>query len=69
MPPNEEEISHESVMMMRRVQSDECVRRMIDPEGGQGQDLALVIMKAFRSGMTDEKELVVLVRNLTDEVI
>ncbi|MDQ0323345.1 hypothetical protein QO002_005551 [Pararhizobium capsulatum DSM 1112] len=62
-------IGEESLVMMRRLHIEECARREIDPNGGQGQDLALVVMHAFRSGMTDEKELVVFVRNLTDEVI
>ncbi|MDQ0320799.1 hypothetical protein QO002_002937 [Pararhizobium capsulatum DSM 1112] len=61
-------IGDEALVMMKRVLDEECARREIDPDAGQGQDLALVVMHAFRSGMTDEKELVVLVRNLADEV-
>lgn len=61
-----ESIDPASVAMMRRVLVGECARRRINPESIQGEDLALVILHAFRDGMTEECELAVLVRNLVD---
>jgi hypothetical protein len=55
-----------SVAMMRRVLVGECARRGIKPESTEGEDLSLVILHAFRDGMTEECELTVLVRNLVD---
>lgn len=59
-------IDEASIAMMRRVLVGECARRRIKPESVEGEDLALVILHAFRDGMTEECELVVLVRNLVD---
>lgn len=61
-----ESIDETSIAMMRRVLVGECARRGIKPEGIEGEDLALVILHAFRDGMTDEGKLTVLVRNLVD---
>jgi hypothetical protein len=71
MIASQEDLQHvfmgdESVAMMRRVVVEECARREVSPDHSMGQDLASVIMHAFQSGMTDEAELVVLVRNLSD---
>lgn len=59
-------VSDESIAMMRRVLCNECTRRMVQPDGLEGEDLARVIMHAFLAGMTEECELTVLVRNLVD---
>lgn len=61
-----EYIGQESLTMMRRVLVEECARREVNPNHSTGQDLANVIMRAFQSGMTEEAELVVLIRNLSD---
>lgn len=59
-------IGNNSMNMMRRVLVAECARREIGPDNLTGQDLALVLRHAFSSGMTEENELVVLLRNLSD---
>lgn len=61
-----EYVDNTSLSMMRRVLMKECARREINPDHMIGQDLASVIMRAFQAGMTDEAELVVLIRNLSD---
>ncbi|KQV29027.1 hypothetical protein ASE23_11940 [Rhizobium sp. Root73] len=61
-----EYIGDQSLSMMRRVLVEECARREVGPDHSMGKDLAAVIMNAFQSGMTEEAELVVLVRNLCD---
>ncbi len=66
MPRHRESIGDQSLLMMKQVLTEECARRGISSDGTQGQDLSRVLMHAFRSGMTEKKELVVLVRNLTD---
>lgn len=53
-----------SVAMMRRVLVGECARRGIKTESVEGEDLALVILHAFRAGMIEECELAVMLRNL-----
>lgn len=62
----EELVSDASIAMMRRVLCNECTRRGIRPDSLHAEELARVIMHAFRGGMTEECELVVLVRNLVD---
>jgi hypothetical protein len=66
MSLHEDVISDASIAMMRRVLCNECARRRINPDSIKGEDLARVIMHAFRSGMAEECELTVLVRNLVD---
>lgn len=61
-----EYISNESLTMMRRVLEEECARRAISPDHSMAKDFAAVIMKGFQAGMTEEAELVVLIRNLSD---
>ena len=61
-----ESIDGTSIAMMKRVLVDECARRGIKPESVEGEDLALVILHAFRTGMTDECELAGMLRNLVD---
>lgn len=61
-----ESIDDASIAMMRRVLVGECARRGIKPESIEGEDLALLILHAFRTGMTEECELAVLMRNLVD---
>jgi hypothetical protein len=61
-----ESIDGTSIAMMKRVHAGECARRGIKPESVEGEDLALVILHAFRDGMTEECELAVLLRNLVD---
>jgi len=63
-----ESIDETSIAMMRRVLVGECARRGIKPESIEGEDLALVILHAFRGGMTEECELAVLVQHLVDWV-
>ncbi len=59
-------IDETSIAMMRQVLVGECVRRGIKPESIDGEDLALIILHAFRDGMTEECDLIALVRNLVD---
>lgn len=66
MPPYCQPIDDSSLLMMRRALLAECTRRNIGTDGNRGNRLALTMMRAFRSGMTDEKELGVLISNLTD---
>lgn len=61
-----ESIDERSIAMMKRVLVGECARRGIKPESIEGEELALVILHAFRDGMTEECELTLLVRNLVD---
>ncbi|MBW9062354.1 hypothetical protein JNB71_03385 [Rhizobium herbae] len=61
-----EVISDASIAMMRRVLCNECTRRQIKPDSIEGEELARVIMYAFIGGMTEERELSCLVRNLVD---
>lgn len=63
MLPYEQCIAPEFLVMMRRVLSAECFRRSIKPESAQGEELALVIMDAFRTGVTKECDLMKLVRS------
>lgn len=56
-------IDEPSLTMMRRVLDAECFRRAIRPKSSQGEELALIIMDAFRAGMTKESELMDLVRS------
>lgn len=62
----QDHIGSDSLNMMRRILVEECARREVGPDHSMGQDLARVIMHAFQSGMTEESELVVLIRNLRD---
>jgi len=62
----DELISDASITMMRRVLCNECTRRQIKPDSIQGEELSRVIMYAFLEGMTEERELTCLVRNLID---
>ncbi|KQS86643.1 hypothetical protein ASG68_24220 [Rhizobium sp. Leaf453] len=66
MAISSELIGSDLVNMLRRVLVTECARREISPDNLTGQDLALVLSHAFNSGMTEENELVVLLRNLSD---
>ena len=52
-----------SIAMMKRVLEGECERRGIKSESLEGEDLALVILHAFRAGMTEECELAAVLRN------
>ncbi|MBB5535053.1 hypothetical protein GGD55_001736 [Rhizobium giardinii] len=47
-------MDEDAIAMMRRVLSDECVRRSIQPDSPTGEELALIILNAFGSGMTEE---------------
>jgi len=62
-----ESIPDNAVIMMRRVLNGECVSRQISADSVEGEDLALLIMHAFRDGMTEESELVVLARNCVED--
>lgn len=44
-----------AVAMMRRVLHAECARLAINPDSVMGEELALVVLTAFRSGMTEER--------------
>jgi hypothetical protein len=57
-------IDDQSIAMMTRVLDNECARRGIRRDSIQGEDFARVILHAFISGMTEEGDLRVLVRNL-----
>ncbi|NKL21191.1 hypothetical protein [Rhizobium leguminosarum] len=57
---------HASIVMMRRVLCNECTRRPVKSDSIRGEELARGIMYAFIGGMTEERELSCLVRNLID---
>ncbi|MBB5535656.1 hypothetical protein [Rhizobium giardinii] len=59
-------ISDASTAMMKRVLCKECARREIRADSIQGEELARVLGCAFIGGMTDERELACLLRNLID---
>ena len=44
-----------AVAMMRRVLHAECARLSVNPDSAMGEELALVVLTAFRSGMTEER--------------
>lgn len=56
-------MDEDAIAMMRRVLNAECARRSVEPDSRAGEDLALVILYAFRSGMTEEP-ITLLLRNL-----
>lgn len=59
-------ISAESLVMLRKVLGDECSGREIDTDGVKGEDIALLLTHAFRAGITDPSELIVLARNYVE---
>jgi len=59
----EQFIAPESLVMMRRVLNAECFRRSIKPDSSEAEELALIIMDAFRTGMTNDCDLLKSVRS------
>jgi len=55
-------IDDTSLTMMRRVLESECIRREINLESSQGEDLALIVINAFIAGIDKESELMELIR-------
>ena len=55
-------IDDTSLTMMRRVLESECIRREINLESSQGEDLALIVIDAFIAGIDKESELMELIR-------
>jgi cytochrome c-type biogenesis protein CcmH/NrfF len=53
--PLREVMNADAVAMMRRVLLAECARRSIEPDSPMGEDLALVVLAAYRSGMSEER--------------
>ncbi|MBW9064240.1 hypothetical protein JNB71_13010 [Rhizobium herbae] len=51
----DEIIDEGAIAMMRRVLNAECARRSIKLDSPQGEELALLILDAFRRGMTEER--------------
>jgi len=60
-------ISDETLIMMRWALGEECAVRKIVVDSVEGKDLALLILQAFRDGMTDAIKLAVLVRCVNDD--
>ncbi len=56
-------IDETALTMMRRVLDAECFRRAITRDSLHGEELALLIMTAFRGGLTTENELTERVRS------
>jgi hypothetical protein len=52
--------------MMGQLLVNECARRGITPQSAQGEEIALLILHAFRGGMTDESELAAFVTHLPE---
>jgi hypothetical protein len=44
----------DEINMMRRILDAECARRSVQPDRPTGEEIALLILNAFRSGMSEE---------------
>lgn len=58
-------IDENAIAMMRRVLHAECARCSIRPDSPSAEELALIILEAFRSGTTEER-IVQLLRTRID---
>jgi hypothetical protein len=43
--------------MLRRVLEAACLKRQVDPDSANGNDLALTLLALFNAGMVDEASL------------